>query len=114
MFYKVELHIGHRTRTGDVLPLQHITAAEQHALGVLSEAFQGGHVLRRLGGYLTADGQAMIEPCSLICSFAEAVDGHLEKLWTLASEIATALEQESVLLTVVRMDGMMAFVGSRN
>ncbi len=60
------------------------------------------------GGYKSVDGHCVLEPCSLLTAYTKEVG---EEEWTqlliLASEIATQLEQECVLITIQRVDGLM-------
>ena len=64
------------------------------------------------GGYKSAaDGRCVLEPCSLLTADAKEVrESDWTQLLLLASEIAIDLEQECVLITIQRVDGMMHWV----
>jgi hypothetical protein len=109
--FKVELVVGHRRRDGVFVPHPQLDITEQQTLAVFSALFGGGQVYRRTGGYLTADGKAVIEPCSVIFAYAESVEGVLDRLWAAASKFAAELDQESVLIVVTPINGLMGFVG---
>ena len=73
---------------------------------------QGGRVNDCKGGYKSAaDGRCVLEPCSLLTADAKEVrESDWTQLLLLASEIAIDLEQECVLITIQRVDGMMHWV----
>jgi len=109
--YRVEIIFGHSRQDGQLLPAHQIAVAEQRALWALSHAFRGGQLQHYTGGYLTAEGRLVIEPCSVVWAYALEVERNLAVLWAVAGEIAAALEQESVLLVIERVDGMAHWVG---
>lgn len=108
-YVKVELSFGHRRRDGELLPQQQVAVAEQQALEVFTRLFQGGQVHRRFGGYML-DNRLTLEPCSLIYSITEDVDGQVERLWSLAGDIAAFLEQDACLLAITQVNGMIGLV----
>ncbi len=106
--YRIELAFGHCQQSGEPLSPESIAAVERQALRVLSQAFGGGQMHRLTGGYLTAEGNVVAEPSTVLSSHVADIDGHLATLWALAAgEIAVALDQEDVLLVVERVDGMV-------
>src|SRR5262245_33982941 len=110
---RIELSFGHHRCDGTPLPNAQIIAAEHQALTFFSQAFGGAqvYVCHRTGVYHTSDGQLTIEPASVVWSFASEVDDHLTQLlWSLASSIAQALDQEFVLLAITHLDGILAFI----
>jgi hypothetical protein len=106
--YRVELSFGHCQQTGEPVPAQHVAAAEQQVLEVFSEAFGGGQVYHRLGGYV-GGGHPMQEASSVVWSYGERVN--MQQLWSLASAIARLLNQESILLAVVPVRGTVQWIG---
>lgn len=108
--YRVEINFGHCRQDGRPLPAHAIAGAEEQALRALSRAFRGAQLQHHSGGYLTAGGRLMVEPCTVVWAYAPEVDGHVTLLWALAGEIAARLEQESVLLTIVQVNGTVHWV----
>jgi hypothetical protein len=108
-YFKVELSFGHRRQGGELLPQQQVVVAEQQALEHFTQLFQGGQVHRRLGGYML-DDHLILEPCSLIYSVTEAVDGQVAQLWSFASNLAALLDQDCVLVTITPMAGLVGWV----
>jgi hypothetical protein len=111
-YWRVEISFGHRHRDGDLLSVEQVVAAEQRALGEFTNLFQGGQVHRRLGGCIT-DGYPTLEPCSVVYAVTEHVDTYVERLWLLASEIATLCEQEACLLAITQVNGIVGLVGPK-
>jgi hypothetical protein len=107
--YRIELTYGHRRRTGEPLLPIDVSTAEQQALNFFTESFHGGQVYRRIGGYLSND-HLIVEPCTVIWALAEQVEGHIERVWALASTLAAQLEQECVLVSITRFDGLVGWV----
>jgi hypothetical protein len=70
-----------------------VVTVEQQGLLAFSQLFMGGQAHRYTGSYLTTDGIAMTESCTVIRAYTEEVEQHLPHLLTLASEIARALKQ---------------------
>ncbi len=108
-YVKVELSFGHRRRDGEPLPQQQVARAEQQALEVFTQLFQGGQVHRRFGGYMV-DNHLTLEPCSFIYSLAEAVDGQVAQLWSFAGNLAALLDQDCVLVAITPMNGVVGWV----
>jgi hypothetical protein len=108
--YRVELTFGHRQRDGTLLPATDLTAIEQHILDVFSNDMGGGQAYYRAGGYLNTDGHLTIEPCTVVLSFAEAIDRHITDIWHLARAVAERLEQECVLVTITPVNGLVLMV----
>lgn len=109
----IKLIFGHHSRDGTPLPVAQIAAAEDLALTFFSHVFGGGqvYVCRHIGGYRAINGELTTEPCSIVSTFAPAMDEHLaQSLWSLASSIAQELDQECVLLAITRLDGTLEFV----
>src|SRR3569832_993429 len=101
MYYRVELSMGHCRRNGELLPQEYVAIAEQQALQAFTECFQGGQLYHRFGGYVSLNGCLMLEPCTIVFGLTEALDTHMvNQLWSLAGELGTLLEQESVLLVI--------------
>jgi hypothetical protein len=115
--YLVEIAFGHCTRAGEPLSTHKAAATEQWALQEFTQAFRGGRsgydtrLRHHTGGYLTNAGHFMCEPCTVIFAYAPEVDGSLPLLRALAARIAAALDQESVLLIIVRVDGELHWIG---
>ena len=104
--YIVELAFGHCSN-GEPLPKYRIEAEEYRGLSAFIQFFRGGQLNRCTGGYLSSQGQLVIEPCTLIKAYTANVEQYWIQLMTLASDIATALDQESVLLVKLCLDGML-------
>jgi len=90
--YLVEIAFGHRRSDGQLLPVLQVAAAEQQGPLAFSQFFQGGRVQHCTGSSLTAGGQTIVEPCTVVRAYASEVESYLEQLQALASEIAKALE----------------------
>ena len=110
--YQVEVTFGHCCPNGELLPAHKIAASEQRAIRVVSRRFGGGRLERQTGGYLTAEGRLVIEPCTVVWAYVPRADAHLALLHDLASEIAVAPDQEYVLLVVMRVDCTVNWVQS--
>jgi hypothetical protein len=110
MLYRVELTIGHRRSSGDLLPVSQLVEAEEKVLTVFSTSFQGGQICRRTGGYVNNEGELTLEPCTVVFSFTESVDQSLVQLWSLAGEMAARLDQECILLTIIPVYGLVLLV----
>jgi hypothetical protein len=109
--FKVELIIGHRHRNGAFLSQERLAAVEHQAVTVFSALVEGGHALHRTVGYLTADGKAEIEPCTILFADMESMDGALDRLWALAHQFDTLLDQAVVLLIITRVTKQRSFDG---
>ncbi len=77
---------------------------------VFSHCFRGSQVHHPLGSYLTTEYRLVIEPSTVIRSYAQEVDVYMEELLALCREIANTLEQACVLLAIVRLQGTMQWV----
>ena len=106
----VELAFGHCRSDGSKLPIHQITFTEQRGLIVFSHCFRGSQVHHPLGAYLTPENRVVIEPSTVIRAYAQEVDAHLEELLALSREIANILDQECVLLAIIRLQGTMQWV----
>jgi hypothetical protein len=111
--YLVELSFGHRRCDGSPLPPQAIVAAERGALQTPSSLFFGGQLLRCTGAYLTAERRILLEPCTVVRAYAPGGILPLERLRAVARRIAASLEQEGVLLLILRLDGSMSSIDAR-
>jgi hypothetical protein len=111
MYYIIEMSFGHHCADGEPLPPDRIETAKNLGLLTLTQLFSGGWINDWKGGYKSADGHCALEPCSQLTAYAKEVG---ESDWTqimiLASEIATKLEQECVLITIQRVDGVIHWV----
>ncbi len=107
---KVRMSIGHRTATGEPISADRMSAAEEHALDVFARLFQGAQLYQGTGSFLHTDGTTVIEPSTTVFSYAETVEGCYDQLYALGRELIAALEQESVLLCTIELDGVLAFI----
>jgi hypothetical protein len=103
----VELAIGHYHSNGEPLPKHRIEAMELLGLSTFAQLFGGGQLHHRTGSHLSTQGQLIIEPCTLIKAYASNVEHCWTQLMAEASRMAAALDQESVLLTRMRLEGML-------
>ena len=112
MYYVVEMAFGHHCSDGKPLPPNRIETAKNLGLSTLTLIFSGGWVNDYKGGHKSAaDGHCVLEPCSLLTAYAKEVgEDEWTQLLIVASKIATELEQESVLIRIQRVDGMMHWV----
>jgi hypothetical protein len=110
VMYRFEITFGHRSQAGDSLPEERIVMAEQWALAAFSSLFRGAQLHRLTGGYLTDDGRFMTEVCTSIWSFCNGMDKRREQVESIARSLATELDQESVLLTIVVVRGTVEFI----
>jgi hypothetical protein len=67
-----------------------------------------------LGAYLTAEGEILIEPCSIIRAYTSTVERHMAELQTLASNAAAVLAQRAVMLAVLKVTGSLSWVQPNN
>ncbi len=108
MYYEIRMAIGHHRSDGEPLPSDRVEAAIKQGLLKLTDLFSGGRLHDCKGGYKSIDGHCVLESCSLFTADAEDVrESDWTKLLIIASEIATDLEQECVLITIQRVDGML-------
>ncbi len=112
MYYEVKMAFGHRRSDGEPLLPNRIEGVKNLGLSTLTRLFSGGWVNDGKGGYKSAaDGHCMLEPCTQLTAYAKEVrESDWTQLMILASEIATKLEQECVLITIQRVEGMMYWV----
>jgi len=111
MYYEVKMAFGHRRSDGEPLLPNRIEVVKNLGLSTLTRLFSGGWVNDGKGGYKNADGQCVLESCSLLMAYTKEVrESDWTQLMILASEIATKLEQECVLITIQRVEGMMYWV----
>jgi hypothetical protein len=108
--HRVEITFGHREVSGEPLPPTLVESADEAALQTFSSLYGGGQRYRRIGGYLTTDGRLLLEPCTVIWAYTPSVDEHLPELMELAQALAVLLNQESVLLTVTPVAGVVRFI----
>lgn len=106
----IELVFGHRRPDGTEVPASDLLAAEQSALMKFAALFRGGRLARYVGSYLTISGVAMIEGCSVVVCQGHVADDQVAVLVRLARDIAHDLEQEAVLLTIMRIDGCQHWI----
>jgi len=106
----IEIAFGHCRSDGSSLPENQIAFAEQRSLIEFAHCFRGCQVHHLVGGYLTADNRVLTEPSTVIRAYTQQVDNHVACLIALAHEIACSLSQESVLLTIFRLQGTMQWV----
>ncbi len=109
--FQVSMSIGQRTAAGEVLPADRVIAAEHRALEVFARLFQGAQLYRGIGSFLHTDGTTVIENSSTVWSYAATVEGCYDELYALARELIAALEQESVMLSTITLDGVHDFIG---
>src|SRR5436309_2039333 len=74
----IELAFGHYCSNGDPLPKHRIEAAEYRGLSTFTQFFLGGQLHHCTGGYLSPQGQVVIEPCTLIKAYTSDAVPH----WT--------------------------------
>jgi hypothetical protein len=111
MYYIVEMAFGHHCSDGELLQPNRIETVKNLGLSTLTQLFSGGWVNDCRGGYKSVDGHCVLEPCSQLTAYAREVgEDEWSQLLILASEIATKLEQECVLITIHRVDGVMHWV----
>jgi signal peptidase I len=106
----VELAFGHCRTDGSVLTAHQIALAKQRSLHVFAHCFHGGQEHQIVGSYLTIENHVVIEQSSMIQAYTDEVDSHQEQLLALCREIATILDQECVLLTIIALQGTMQWV----
>jgi len=110
MYYEIQMAIGHHCSDGKPIPPDRIEAVKNLGLLALTELFTGGWAIDGNGGHTRA-GQCLLEPCSLLTAYTPKVgEDEWAQLLIIASEIATKLEQECVLITIQRVDGTMHWV----
>ncbi len=102
----VELAFGHFRSNGEPLPTHLIALAEQRVLTVFCQCFRGAQKYNPIGGWMP-NGSLMIEPSTIIRAYASEIERHSARLAALARELREMLEQSSVLLVIVLMDGVM-------
>src|SRR6266567_3058059 len=108
MYYRVEMAFGHNRIDGEQLPLNRIETVKNLGLSTFTQLFSGGWINDCKGGHKSVDGQCVLEPCSLLTAYANEVgEDDWTQLLILASEIAHKLEQECVLVTMHRVDGLL-------
>ncbi len=111
MYYEIQMAIGHHRSDGEPLPPDRIETAKNLGLSKLTHILSGGWVIDGNGGHTSADGCCLLEPCSLLTAYATEIgESDWAQLLIVASEIATQLEQECVLITKQRVDGTMFWV----
>ena len=106
----IELAFGHCRADGCLLPMNQIALAKQRSLLVFTHCFRGSQVHQLQGSYLTAENRVVIESCTVIRSYAQEIESHLEQILALCHEIGNILEQECVLLAIVSFRGTMQWV----
>ncbi len=109
--YLIELTFSHCRSDGEPLPLQQIALAEQKGLAMFCHCFRGGQVQHLVGGYRMDDNRVLIEPSTVIRAYTEEVEQHVARIHEVAYEIACALSQEAVLVTIVRLSGTISWIG---
>jgi len=110
MFYEIKMAIGHHRSDDEPLPRDRVETAKKFGLSKLTHMLSGGWVIDGNGGHKRA-GQCLFESCSLLTAYTTEVgEDEWAQLLIVASEIATQLEQESVLITIQRVDGTMLWV----
>lgn len=103
--------IGHHCSNGESLPPDRVEAAKNLGLSKLTHILSGGWAIDGNGGHTSAEGRCLLEPCSLLTAYATEIgESDRTQLLTVASVIAAQLEQESVLITIKRVDGTMLWV----
>lgn len=113
--HRVELFFSHDSKNGDTIPARRVKEVEKWVLGQFSELFQGGVLEHHVGGYRSANGRIMLEPCTIIWSYTKEVDKNIQWLRRVASRVAHELQQESVLLSTSKVaNGLMEWVTSYN
>src|SRR5205814_2370448 len=95
---------------GERLPTHQLTTLESLALSAFAQYFFGGQMHHCMGSYLSANDHVMIESCTVIKAYTLDVESYETQIFALADEIAAILEQECVLLTIIRLDGMQHLV----
>src|SRR6266702_1028136 len=109
--YLVEIAFGHCRSDGSKLPRRKIVHARKRFLEVFIQCFDGGQLHSPQGCYLTSKNSPINEPSKVIRAYVQILDDrHRQELIALSREIATILEQDSVLLTDVYLQGTMQWV----
>jgi hypothetical protein len=93
------------------LSSERIAAAEETTLLTFAQLFRGGRLVRNTGSYQARDGRTFIEQCTVAWCETPVIGQRLEKIVQLGQTIAKVLEQESVLLTITRLDGEQHWLG---
>jgi hypothetical protein len=106
----IELTFAHCRSDGSILPKDQIAFVEQRCLVEFAHCFRGCQVHHLIGSYLTADNRILTEPCTVIRCYSQDVEPHLACLIALARQLAGALSQECVLLTITRLQGTMQWI----
>lgn len=102
--FQIELVFAHRQADGTPLAVDLIASAEEAALVAFADHFRGGRIHRQIGSYRTKDGRTLVEACSVARSDTPDVAQHLAAIAGVARHIAHILGQETVLLTVTRVE----------
>lgn len=109
--FHIELVCGHRCRRGNPLAVDRIAAAETVILDAFAALFRGGRLRQERGSYRTSDKRTILEQCTVISCETMALEPGTELLLQeLAGTLAKDLEQETVLLTITRIDGVQHWV----
>src|SRR5438128_914952 len=103
----VELAFGHYRSNGGPVPRHRIEAMEYHGLATFAQLFGGRQRHGRRGSYLSTQGELIIEPCTLIKAYTPNVEQYWTQLIAEANCVTAALDQERVLLTRMRLNGML-------
>jgi hypothetical protein len=113
MYWVVELTFGHNRFDGEPLPEIEVEVAELICWCILTDLFSGCRLSFCIGMYAADGEEPTIEPCSVLKAYSqEEIDAScLKDLEALASTIAGLLHQRSVLLSIQRFEGIVAFIG---
>lgn len=104
--YAISVSFGHVSQNGVPVDQLHISAAEDKILATFALLFHGGHLHQERGSFQDHDGLVMFENCSIAsCETPKLGREHERVLREAVSNIRCALDQESVLLTIIRIDG---------
>lgn len=74
MYYIVKMAFGHHCSDGELLPPNRIETVRNLGLSTFTQLFSGGWVNDfKKGGYKSADGHCVLEPCSQLTAYAKEV-----------------------------------------
>ncbi|SRR6266699_23722 len=110
MFYEVEVIVGHCCSDGRTLPAQQVAAIVSEGLLVFAHLFRGAYALGCIGSYLNDEDIAFTEPTTILKVYTLNEDSLMPHLVIFAGEIATALQQECVMLVTKEVEGTIQFV----
>jgi hypothetical protein len=108
--YRIHVTFGHTNRDGISLAPNRVAAAEQRILETFAELFGGGHIRHEFGSYQTRSGRTILERCTIASAETNMLGKGAEILEAVASRLAEELEQETVLVTITRLEGVVLWV----